>query len=173
MQVYGNFDGAYNIPLRRGGAGAVCMTSAGEPLFELAEPIGKATNNVAEFRALIILLENILGHPVFEEAEEFVLQGDSQLVVEIANKRWRCHKEHLKPLANQTWALIDKFKKQGKQISISWIGRDDNQYADRLSKQAMDEAMPALAPEPSKHERQHFESYNFCPNCGHKLKQDL
>ncbi|MBS4730180.1 bifunctional RNase H/acid phosphatase [Mycobacterium sp. SM1] len=105
-------------------------------LAESKQAIGRATNNVAEYRGLIAGLEEAakLG------ATQVVVSMDSKLVVEQMSGRWRVKQPHLAELYAQARALASRFD----QISYSWVPRERNSHADRLANEAMDAAARAI-----------------------------
>lgn len=108
-------------------------------LAERKEPIGRATNNVAEYRGLIAGLTAAaeLG------ATEVVAFMDSKLVVEQMSGRWRVKHPDLLELNREAAQLARQFG----QIEYGWIPRAENSHADRLANEAMDAAAaPASAP---------------------------
>ncbi|MDX1893291.1 bifunctional RNase H/acid phosphatase [Mycolicibacterium sp. 050158] len=92
--------------------------------------IGRATNNVAEYRGLIAGLEAAaeLG------ATEVAAQLDSKLVVEQMSGRWRVKHPDLIPLRQRAVELAERFDR----ITYAWIPREENAHADRLANEAMD-----------------------------------
>src|SRR5918997_5316392 len=121
------------------GYGAVVRDAdTGEVLAERAESIGRATNNVAEYRGLIAGLEAAaeLG------ASEVEARMDSKLVVEQMCGRWQIKHPGLRPLAAQAAGLVGRFAA----VRFSWIPRERNRHADALANAAMDAAAGAPAP---------------------------
>jgi broad specificity phosphatase PhoE/ribonuclease HI len=114
-------------------------------LAESKQAIGRATNNVAEYRGLIAGLEEAakLGA---SDVEVFM---DSKLVVEQMSGRWKVKHPDLAPLHQQATALSTRFDR----ISYQWIPRARNSHADRLANEAMDAAAqmepPAETPKPA------------------------
>ena len=111
---------------------AVATDPAGELLAERSETIGEATNNVAEYRALL------LGIALAKEldAAEVELVGDSKLIVEQVRGNWKVKQEHLRPLHRQ---VTDALSELGS-WSIRHVKRGENERADELLNQALDEA---------------------------------
>jgi broad specificity phosphatase PhoE/ribonuclease HI len=101
-------------------------------LAESKQAIGRATNNVAEYRGLIAGLEEAarLGAT---DVEVFM---DSKLVVEQMSGRWKVKHPDIAPLHQQATALSTRFGR----ISYTWIPRARNSHADRLANEAMDAA---------------------------------
>ena len=111
------------------GFGVVVMTPAGQVLAELAEPIGPATNNVAEYRAVIAGLERArdLG------ASRVEVRSDSQLVVRQLTGVWQVKTDALQPLWAQAHDLAEGFD----QVRFTQVPREENRRADALANQAM------------------------------------
>ena len=101
-------------------------------LAESKQAIGRATNNIAEYRGLIAGLEEAarLG------ATEVEVLMDSKLVVEQMSGRWQVKHPDLRTLLKQAKALDSRFDR----ISYAWIPRAKNSHADRLANEAMDAA---------------------------------
>jgi probable phosphoglycerate mutase len=114
------------------GYGAVVLSPTGEVLAEAAEAIGRATNNVAEYRGLIAGLDAALALG----ATQVDVRMDSKLVVEQMSGRWQIKHPDMKPLALQAKSLVRQFER----VSFSWIPRERNKHADRLANEAMDDA---------------------------------
>jgi len=87
-----------------------------------------ATNNVAEYSAVIKALEN----ENLEANTEVIIYSDSQLVVNTMSGTWGIHKAHLRKLANEILALKEKFRI----VYYKWIPREQNFEADNLSRKA-------------------------------------
>ena len=112
------------------GIGAVVMDSEGAVLAEIAEGIGVATNNVAEYRAAIAGLTRArsLG------AREVTLRSDSLLLVEQLSGRYRVRNEGLRPLHAEVRTIAASFDA----IAYHHVPREHNREADRLANQGVD-----------------------------------
>lgn len=99
-------------------------------LAETKQSIGHATNNVAEYRALIAGLDDAakLG------ATEAAVFMDSKLVVEQMSGRWKVKHPDLVELHAEARTLASRFAR----ISYAWVPRERNSHADRLANEAMD-----------------------------------
>lgn len=120
------------------GYGSVVFTAdRGAVLAEAKQAIGRATNNVAEYRGLISGLEeaSALG------ATEVAVQMDSKLVVEQMSGRWMVKHPDLIELNRQAQALASQFDR----IGYRWIPREKNSHADKLANEAMDAAAELVA----------------------------
>jgi ribonuclease HI len=120
------------------GFGAVVWSADHQTvLAESKEAIGRATNNVAEYRGLIAGLEAAaeLG------ATEVAVSLDSKLLVEQMVGRWRVKHPDLIPLHQRARDVATRFDR----ITYAWIPRAKNSHADRLANEAMDAAREAQA----------------------------
>ncbi len=114
------------------GIGARLMTAGGDVVEELADFIGTATNNVAEYQALLAGLEIALDRGV-ERLDVFL---DSELVVRQVNGRYKVKDAGLKPLHQQACLLLSKFH----EVDVKHVRREQNAAADALVNQAIDAA---------------------------------
>lgn len=143
MKVIVEADGGSRGNPGPAGYGSVVWTADHSTvLAESKQAIGRATNNVAEYRGLIAGLEEAakLG------ATEVAVFMDSKLVVEQMSGRWRVKHPALAPLYTEACALAARFDR----VSYTWLPREKNSYADRLANEAMDAAAEiADPPQPS------------------------
>jgi broad specificity phosphatase PhoE/ribonuclease HI len=115
------------------GYGAVVLSAdRSAVLVEAKQAIGRATNNVAEYRGLIAGLDAALELGA-TEAAVFL---DSKLLVEQMSGRWKVKHPDLVELHTQARKLASRFER----ISYAWIPRERNSHADRLANEAMDAA---------------------------------
>jgi dinuclear metal center YbgI/SA1388 family protein len=114
------------------GIGAVLLTASGTVVEELGDFIGKATNNVAEYQALLAGLELALDRGV-ERLDVFL---DSELVVRQVNGQYKVKDAGLKPLHAQACLLLSRFH----EVDVKHVRREQNAEADRLVNQAIDAA---------------------------------
>jgi len=113
------------------GAGAILRdASTGEVLAEVAQGLGRATNNVAEWTAVRLALEEArrLG------AERVDLRMDSELVARQITGIYRVKHPDLKPIHAAVMALLRGFDG----YTIGHVPRELNRDADRLSNVAID-----------------------------------
>jgi len=110
--------------------GAVVQSAGGEVLEERGERIGTATNNVAEYRALLLGIERAaeLG------ASELELVGDSELVVRQVKGEYKVKDATLRELHTEVKRALRGFD----QWSIRHVRREHNAEADRLVNQVLD-----------------------------------
>jgi probable phosphoglycerate mutase len=102
----------------------------GEPLTEVAEYLGVATNNVAEYRGLVAGLR--AAHTL-DPAAMVHVRMDSKLVIEQMSGRWKIKHPDMKPLAAEARSVFPP-----EQVTYEWIPREQNKHADRLANEAMD-----------------------------------
>jgi ribonuclease HI len=112
--------------------GVVVSTPDGERVDEIAETIGEATNNVAEYRALLRGLERAreLG------ANEIEIVGDSELVARQLTGAYKVKHPAMRPLYERAIAALRGFDRW----SIRTVPRAENARADALVNAALDAA---------------------------------
>jgi broad specificity phosphatase PhoE/ribonuclease HI len=109
----------------------------GDLLAERAAPLGKASNNVAEYQGLLAGLQAVLDLDLAEGAEVAV-RMDSKLVIEQMAGRWKIKHEDMRRLALQARDLVRQIEWAGGTVSWTWIPRAANGPADKLSNDGMD-----------------------------------
>lgn len=102
----------------------------GNVVKEYKEAIGIHTNNVAEYKALIIGLELALHY----RPNRLVCHLDSELIVKQLSGEYRVKMPTLKPLLDQIQELLQEFK----EVSFRHVPREKNAHADKLVNQALD-----------------------------------
>lgn len=112
------------------GIGAVVYNEKGELILEVSEFIGNTTNNQAEYKAVVSVLEKITEF----NPEEINFFLDSELVVKQLNGDYKVKNPALKPL----FLKIKELTKDIKKLSFSHIRREFNKQADHLANLAMD-----------------------------------
>ena len=125
----GHFDGASRGNPGEAGAGALLVDASGTPVWTCARPLGRKTNNEAEYAALVLLLEEILARGLAGVS----VRGDSQLVVNQVTGRWKVKEPRLQELAERAKELL-----KATRSSLSWVPREENKDADALSNEALD-----------------------------------
>ena len=132
MKLVVNVDGGARGNPGPAAIGVVVSDSSGEVLDELGEPIGVATNNVAEYRALLRGVEwaRALG------AEELEIIGDSELVARQLTGAYKVKHPSLKPLHQEALAALGVFDRW----AIRTVPRTQNARADGLVNRALDGA---------------------------------
>ncbi len=110
--------------------GVVVRDADGKVLAERGERIGTATNNVAEYRALLAGIELAGEHG----ADELELVGDSELVVRQVEGRYKVKDATMRELHTEVKRALAGFERW----SIQHVRREKNADADRLVNQALD-----------------------------------
>ncbi len=113
-----------------GGAGAVITDGEGSVLWEGKEYLGHCTNNIAEYKALILGLKGALAEG-YKNLEVYL---DSELLANQINGSYRVKNENLKVLMTEVRALIASFDS----IAVKHVLRCHNSHADRLANLAID-----------------------------------
>ena len=130
MKVVLNVDGGARGNPGPAAIGVVVSSPEGEVLDEVAETIGVATNNVAEYRALLRGLEraHTLG------ASEVEIVNDSELVAKQLTGAYKVKHPAMKPLHAEAIAALRRF--DGWRVRS--VPRAQNARADELVNQALD-----------------------------------
>jgi ribonuclease HI len=111
--------------------GVVIYNQRGEKWLSFGRVIGKATNNVAEYQAVIMALEELSKLGIVEPVNFFL---DSKLVVEQLRGRWKIKHEPLRRLAERVHQLEAGLPP----ITYTAISREQNRPADTLVNRALD-----------------------------------
>jgi len=107
----------------------VIYDGSGEEVVAAADEIGRATNNVAEYRALIAALE----HCARLGAGKVRVRSDSQLIVRQMQGRYKVRDAGLAELHAQASALCKGFD----EVRFEHVGREENKRADGLAQNAL------------------------------------
>ncbi len=118
-------DGACSGNPGAAGIGVIVYDGEQQVLKEISEPIGEATNNIAEYRAIIKAIET--AHEL--NANTVKIYTDSQLVYSQVTGKYKVKNQNMKALYDQVVGLVKGFEK----ISIEHVLRDKNKEADRLA----------------------------------------
>ncbi len=112
--------------------GVVVRDADGEVIEERGERIGRATNNVAEYKALLLGIEAAAAHG----AEHLDLVGDSELIVRQVEGRYKVKDATMRELHAEVKKALAGFDSW----TISHVRREKNADADRLVNAALDGA---------------------------------
>lgn len=96
--------------------------------------LGSTTNNVAEYSALVEVLEAAVG----EGATDLTVFSDSQLLVRQMSGEYKVKHPNLIPLFNKARKIAAGIPK----VRIEHVRREQNKEADRLANEAMDSRIP-------------------------------
>lgn len=118
------------------GYGVRIEDADGQIRAELHGPLGIATNNIAEYKALLAALRWAVEHG----ERELHVRADSELLIKQMRGEYRVKHPGLKPLFLEACALI----RQLGRVRFTHVRREQNKDADRLSNLGMDEAERAL-----------------------------
>ncbi|UCG46370.1 MAG: phosphoribosylglycinamide formyltransferase [Phycisphaerales bacterium] len=110
-------------------AGFVLKNARGATVRAKAFFIGRATNNIAEYTALVKAIEaaQAVG------TREFIVRSDSELLVRQINGRYKIKSEQIRPLLVSATNLLDKFESW----KVEHVPREMNTEADRLVNEAL------------------------------------
>ncbi len=118
------------------GFGALVRDAAtGDVLAERAEPLGLASNNVAEYTGLIAGLQEA---ERIDASAAIEARMDSKLVVEQMSGRWKIKHEDMRRLAGEAKVVAKRIADAGGVVVYRWVPRERNKAADALSNDGMD-----------------------------------
>ncbi len=140
LQLMIHIDGAARGNPGPAGIGVLLEAGNGPLQQGFCRYIGEATNNVAEYEALLLALR---------EARKFQptvveIRSDSQLLVRQIHGRYRVKNVRLIALHAQARDLINQLSALSCRFSIEHIGRELNRQADALANRAIDEALSGV-----------------------------
>ncbi len=128
--------GSRGNPGIAGSGACVIDADTGEVILEISKFIGVATNNVAEYLALVAGLEGAYSLNVDARV---LVRMDSKLVIEQMAGRWKIKHPDMQQLGARVQKIV-----AGKQVRWQWIPREENSRADALANKAMDEQGDAV-----------------------------
>jgi ribonuclease HI len=109
--------------------GATIKSEQGRLMASISQAIGRATNNQAEYRAIIAALEEAVKLGV----EQVDMRSDSELVVKQISGEYRVKNVALKSLYQKVRQLRSQFE----DFTITYIPRQQNKEADNLASMAL------------------------------------
>jgi ribonuclease HI len=127
-----NIDGASRGNPGPASYAVVIRDPNGKTILELAKNIGRETNNVAEYYALLAALDYATSHNI----SSLHIRSDSELLVRQVQGRYKVKSADLKPLHERA----SKMAKQLGYFAIEHVRRELNRYADALANVALDQA---------------------------------
>jgi len=133
--ITASFDGACQ-PCNPGGHMGLGWVIGDQDYHDYVPPSSGNSNNVAEYMALIRLLETVAALP---DPGLLRISGDSQLVVEQINGEWRVRAGALRSLHAKAQRLIEELTRAGWKVSLDWVNRTENTRADLASTAALGE----------------------------------
>jgi ribonuclease HI len=135
MKVVVHVDGGARGNPGPAAAAAVIASADGQPLGEHAQLLGHTTNNVAEYRALLLGLQ----HARELGASEVEVVGDSELIAKQVLGEYKVKNATLRPLHEQATSALHAFDRW----SIRTVPRAQNADADALVNAALDQQRDA------------------------------
>jgi len=123
-------DGASRGNPGEAGAGAVVLNSQGQEVLTCSEYLGQCTNNIAEYKALILGLEKVQEL----SGQQVAIFMDSELIVRQIQGRYKVKNANLKPLFSRVQELLQDFSS----YRVSHIPRAENKRADALANEGID-----------------------------------
>lgn len=123
------FDGACSGNPGPMGAGAVVQLEGGRPQ-SVGLPMGRGTNNEAEYHGLLLGLR----HALAAGADQVVVRGDSQLILRQLEGRYQVKAENLRALNAEARRLLGRFASH----RLEWIPREQNAGADAAARAAVE-----------------------------------
>lgn len=126
------FDGASRGNPGMASLGGVIYNLEGEEMINFKKYIGEATNNVAEYSAVLAGIQVLIKYKI----REVEIYGDSKLVIEQLKGNWKVKSDSLKPYYDKIKQLITReyFDK----INFFHVRRKFNKRADELANMAID-----------------------------------
>src|SRR5713226_4194539 len=115
--------------------GVVVRGPGGEVVAELKKYIGRATNNVAEYYALIAALDYAEAHGI----SALRVRSDSELLVKQMKGSYKVKSADLRPLFERARKMAQKIA----HFAIEYVPREQNRRADQLANEALDATSPA------------------------------
>lgn len=131
-----HIDGASRGNPGDAGFGVFVATADGAPVAELYGYLGRATNNVAEYQALI----HALRFAVARDARVVRVFSDSELVVRQMSGQYKVKHPDMVPLHREASGLLRRLP----DARLTHVRREQNKDADRLANQALDEKASKL-----------------------------
>ena len=117
-------DGAADLHSKTAGIGGVIYSSNNE-IFSFSEYLHDATNNEAEYNALIMGLKSLLKLKLLNP----IIYSDSELIVNQVNGKYRVKNDRMKLLHKEVIGLLSNFETW----SLIHVLRDKNKVADKLA----------------------------------------
>lgn len=131
MILHAFTDGASRGNPGESGVGVIVKDERGRTMLSFNGYIGKATNNVAEYTALLILLQRVKENG----CTKLVVHSDSELMVRQINHEYRVKDVGLKRMYRKVLRLLENMPFE---IELKYIPREQNKDADRLANIGID-----------------------------------
>lgn len=131
-EITAHIDGASRGNPGPAAIGVVIKHAGGATVTAFGRYLGRVTNNVAEYQALLAALDYARQHGV----PRLRVRSDSELMVRQMQGRYKVNSPDLKPL----FAKAREWAQRLEHFSITHVPREENREADRLANQALDDA---------------------------------
>ena len=135
MKLTINTDGGARGNPGPAGIGVVFRDENNNIIAEYKDYLGEATNNVAEYKALILALTK--ASSLEPKPSSLNIRMDSELIVRQMQGRYKIKEPTLKLLAQEVFKLMHQFKN----VEFNHVFRESNKEADKLVNEAIDEAL--------------------------------
>ncbi|MBI4536285.1 MAG: ribonuclease HI family protein [Ignavibacteriae bacterium] len=119
-------DGASRGNPGESGIGILVLDETGNKVFSMHAYIGKTTNNVAEYTALLTLLRRVQKY----RCTRLVVSSDSELMVRQVNGKYKVKDEKLRRYFQQVQAILEESPFE---FELKHVSREENHEADRLA----------------------------------------
>ena len=130
MKIRAFIDGAARGNPGPAGAGVYVEAERDRPVLEYWEPLGNTTNNVAEYRALLLGLRSALDLGV----KRLEVRADSELLIKQLKGEYRVKNAGLRPLYEEALVLLRGLE----EVRLKHVRREHNTEADRLANEGID-----------------------------------
>jgi ribonuclease HI len=144
MTIHAFTDGASRGNPGHSGIGVILKDEEGRVLTSVAEYIGRTTNNLAEYTALITCLELVLR----QGCKNLVVHSDSELLVRQMQGKYKVKDARLKRMVARAHTILDSAPFQHE---FRHITRERNKEADHLANQGIDTMRPLRTEATGKH----------------------
>src|ERR1700674_5122915 len=137
-----NIDGASRGNPGPASYAVVLRDPAGKIVVELAKKLGRETNNVAEYYALLAACDYAISHGI----TALRIRSDSELLVRQMQGRYKVKSPELRPLHERAHKMAQAFES----FRIEHVYRERNAEADALANEALDETAGTNSPSAAK-----------------------
>lgn len=128
------FDGGSRGNPGPSAAAFVAYDESGKKIAEEARLLGKTTNNIAEYSALLLALEFLEKH----DAKRIILCTDSKLVYSQVRGLWKVKNEKIVTLCREARHRLQQYEA----VDLRLVSREENKEADKLVNQVLDSKDP-------------------------------
>lgn len=111
----------------------ILIRKDGKTILEISEFLGNGTNNIAEYTAAVRALEEVTR--IAKKEEHILVRSDSELLVNQLKGFYKVKAPHLKELNRKVVALSQQLN-----VKFEHVPREENEWADRLSKEGIENA---------------------------------